>query len=139
MPTEINSHRTLAHAIAPHEQGTFLALVRVTDSDGEAAVYAIEVVRDRKLGDLVSGDVGGLLEAMQLALTLPSGGDLVIFQAEEDEWSAWMWNLLAGSTIPVEAQKAQEFISGDLNLVLVSGEGEIHIRCHNAYPIVLLS
>ena len=137
--TEINARKTLAHAIAPHEEGTFLAIVRLVDSDGEPAVPAIEVVRHEGVGDMVAGDVDRFLKAMQLAMSYPIGGDLVICQVGESEWDAWVWNLLAGFALPLDAQQAQRFISEDLKFVTTPGGREVSIQCHNAYPIVLFS
>lgn len=137
--TEINAHKTLAHAIAPHEEGTFLAIVRLVNSDGEPAVPAIEVVRHEGVGDMVAGDVDKFLKAMQLAMSYPIGGSLVIFQVGENEWDAWAWNLLAGFATPLLAKQAQRFISEDLKFVTIPGEREISINCHNAYHIALFS
>lgn len=136
MNTHIDAHRMLGNALAPHGEGTFLAIARTTSSDGETVAPAIEVVRHKDLGSTVQGDIDTFLKVMHLAMTYPVGGELVFCGVQDERaWDVWAWDLLAGSAIPMGAQRAKRFIEDELKIRSDGTRRNVHMKCHQAYPL----
>lgn len=134
MLTGIDAHRTLACALAPHPEGDILVIVRVRFG-GDTFTPALSVVRGKGLGSTMEGDVDDFMVTLRMALTRPVGGELIVCRVREPAWDAWAWGLLAGAAVPMEAPRAQKFISEELRMRFDRDRGEVLVKCHNAYPL----